>query len=423
MIVCVDEVRLRFGSDLLSIEGHAKGARVAFTVAAESAVDVRSCRSLDNIYFSLGTVHACSLSEMVAAVSTLSLGAKANHYLSQYLDEGAAPSFRCTALRDKQCAAPFSSLDVARAVGETFGRASGWPVSMKEYQCLVYVRVDADAETPQQAAISLGILVPHTKPTDRGVLHHSAMSLREPIAFLMVHLAAIQKGDVVLDPMVGGASTLLQVKDAIVDGVVAIGGDIDSAILPTACQNMQSGSEAPDTCGWDILNMDVGRLPMRSSSVDVIVCDMPFGKRCMTKKQLEGLYPRAISEMARVLREGCGRAVLLTSQSGLVRSAVDAYRRYWTVAQGEPITSLMLKHGGDWVHVFKIERSAVPFRYSRIRSLEVRGTRCYRCGAFDHSDIWACPNSRASDEQFGTFDYRPTRYQDAAEGERGHSEQ
>ena len=72
----------------------------------------------------------------------------------------------------------------------------------------------------------------------------------------------------------------------------------------------------------------------------------------------------------------------------------------------------MLKHGQDWVHVFVLRRSAAPYKYSRARALETLGTRCFRCGGFDHDDVRACQNVRVSDAEYGATDYRPGRYRD-----------
>uniref|UniRef100_A0A3P8PSC1 Ribosomal RNA large subunit methyltransferase K/L-like methyltransferase domain-containing protein n=1 Tax=Astatotilapia calliptera TaxID=8154 RepID=A0A3P8PSC1_ASTCA len=53
-------------------------------------------------------------------------------------------------------------------------------------------------------------------------------------------------------------------------------------------------------------------LPIRTSSVDIIITDMPFGKRMGSKKKNWDLYPLCLREMARVCRPGSGKAVLLT---------------------------------------------------------------------------------------------------------------
>ena len=54
------------------------------------------------------------------------------------------------------------------------------------------------------------------------------------------------------------------------------------------------------------------RMPLPRNSVDVLVCDMPFGKMFGSVEDNKVLYPRMLGEAAKVVKPG-GRAVLLTS--------------------------------------------------------------------------------------------------------------
>ncbi|XP_023234421.1 THUMP domain-containing protein 3-like [Centruroides sculpturatus] len=62
----------------------------------------------------------------------------------------------------------------------------------------------------------------------------------------------------------------------------------------------------------DIFQWDACSLPLRNSSVDVFVTDLPFGKRMGSKFDNRKLYPSLLNEMARVCKNKNGRAVLLT---------------------------------------------------------------------------------------------------------------
>ena len=55
-------------------------------------------------------------------------------------------------------------------------------------------------------------------------------------------------------------------------------------------------------------------LPVRAASVDVLLCDLPFGKMFGSVDGNRELYPKMLAEAARAVRPG-GRAVLLTSDS------------------------------------------------------------------------------------------------------------
>ena len=51
---------------------------------------------------------------------------------------------------------------------------------------------------------------------------------------------------------------------------------------------------------------------LRDNSVDVIISDLPFGKRSGSKADNRVLYPRTLNAMARLVKPATGRAVLLT---------------------------------------------------------------------------------------------------------------
>ena len=62
----------------------------------------------------------------------------------------------------------------------------------------------------------------------------------------------------------------------------------------------------------DVAQWDVTRIPMRNAMADVIISDLPFGKRLGSKIDNRVLYYKALIELARVTRLKSGRAVLLT---------------------------------------------------------------------------------------------------------------
>ena len=65
-------------------------------------------------------------------------------------------------------------------------------------------------------------------------------------------------------------------------------------------------------CSWDAL-----QLPLRAASVDLCVVDLPFGMACKVKGGIKSFYPRAVLQMARVLRPG-GRLVMLSPSRQLL---------------------------------------------------------------------------------------------------------
>jgi hypothetical protein len=63
--------------------------------------------------------------------------------------------------------------------------------------------------------------------------------------------------------------------------------------------------------------------------------DLPWGERELTRRACARLYPRLLREVARVLRPD-GRALLLTKELKLVRTALTTTRDHPLELDGEP---------------------------------------------------------------------------------------
>jgi hypothetical protein len=96
-------------------------------------------------------------------------------------------------------------------------------------------------------------------------------------------------------------------------------------------------------------------LPLRAGTVDVVVTDLPFGKRCWVS-WVHLFYPRVLYEMGRVTRAG-GRAVLLDAatnehkiRKALGRAPLDGM---WSC-----VGSIPINHGGFLCVVIVLMRKA-----------------------------------------------------------------
>lgn len=139
--------------------------------------------------------------------------------------------------------------------------------------------------------------------------------LRFNTAYCMVHVAAIREGDVVLDPMCGHG-TLLMEASCIASAAVLVGCDRCPDAVAQATQNMSIVGATRAS----IMQCLGQHLPLRNHSIDVIVCDMPFNHAHVLDTSIDAL----LTEWIRVLRPG-GRMVLLTKAEALVTSALDKW--------------------------------------------------------------------------------------------------
>ncbi|XP_019800209.1 tRNA (guanine(6)-N(2))-methyltransferase THUMP3 isoform X3 [Tursiops truncatus] len=106
-----------------------------------------------------------------------------------------------------------------------------------------------------------------------------------------------------------------------------------------------------DTIQWDICN-----LPLRTGSVDIIVTDMPFGKRMGSKKRNWNLYPACLREMSRVCRPGTGQAVLLTQDKKCFIKALSGMGHLW-----RKVHTVWVNIGGLHAAVYLLKRTPQTF--------------------------------------------------------------
>ncbi|XP_024537049.1 uncharacterized protein LOC112348537 isoform X6 [Selaginella moellendorffii] len=147
---------------------------------------------------------------------------------------------------------PFSSVDVAAALGESVYNLHNWPADMRCYNVEVFAWL-RDSEL----LVAIGLL--YGKPTEQVVdgrkaprpsrsdsqlyskrLYRKALvptSLRPSVAYALVQLGHIKCGDVVLDPMCGCGTIPLEAADCFRGQVLCLGGDISPSAVAAAGEN------------------------------------------------------------------------------------------------------------------------------------------------------------------------------------------
>ena len=274
------------------------------------------------------------------------------------------PSFRCSCVRDGQHA--FGSLDVAAAVGGGLHHSFGWSVDLRGFDVEVAILV-LQSQLVMGITLSTGGLLRHNRlpPEARPLMPCCDVGarLRCSSAWAMVALAQPKVGDVLLDPMAGVGTIPLEAA-ARWGGLLALGGDADLegveqmaanatrfelaarraaaealTTLPLAGGGLPTwhaaerryatppGGGGVGVCSWDVL-----QLPLRTGSVDLCVVDMPFGMACKVKGGIKQFYPRAVLQMARVLRPE-GRLVLLSPSRQLLMQVLQQQAHLWTDEQ------------------------------------------------------------------------------------------
>eukprot|EP00752_Nemacystus_decipiens_P012903 g11421.t1 len=234
--------------------------------------------------------------------------------------------FRFSVVRDGRH--PFGSVEASpRLGGAVWSVNPGWTVDLKQYDVEVVAVI-----LERSVVVGLALDGDRTKRCsngripreDKGFIETGTRisSLRPSTAYLMLCLAKPTAGDVVVDCMCG-VGTIPFLGASWFPDVFLFGGDVDDNAIDHLLRNSRAARQtasgtaraagAAAACAWD-----AQCLPLRDSSVDAMVVDMPFGKTCGTPRQNAKLYPLVMAEMARVLRPGSGRCVLLVAQPHLL---------------------------------------------------------------------------------------------------------
>ena len=175
------------------------------------------------------------------------------------------------------------------------------------------------------------------------------------MAYCLASMAEIRPGDTVLDPFCGHGTIAVE---AAVENPTAhiVAADIDPAMVTLTRANIEHSHQR----NISAMQCDAAYLPLRAGSVDVLVTDLPFGKKHGVQ-DINKLIANFIAECVRVVRIG-GRVVVMTyheaalakaiqhSQPDLDISAIHPLRLgklEASVFVMERVTSLRAKHEAD----------------------------------------------------------------------------
>ncbi|HVC32151.1 MAG TPA: methyltransferase, partial [Chloroflexota bacterium] len=174
-----------------------------------------------------------------------------------------------------------------------------------------------------------------------------AASLKPTVARAMALLSRPRPTDVVLDPLCG-AGTLLIERAAAAPFAALIGGDRDVSAVAKARANAAAAGLPIEVREWDAL-----ALPLADASVDVVLTNPPFGKKVeILDADPRSFYRRLLAELQRVLRPN-GRLVLVTSQVDAAQSALRALPSPAIVRRRVPV---LIR--GERATIFAIEKAA-----------------------------------------------------------------
>jgi tRNA (guanine6-N2)-methyltransferase len=224
----------------------------------------------------------------------------------------------------------FRRVDAGRAVGDALRDAL--PRSLHR------VEDDADLEFwlwlhESRALVGLR-LSDATMRHRRYKREHLPASLRPTVAAALGWLSAPDPHDVVVDPLCG-AGTIVIERGLLGPAGRLIGGDVRPQAVEMARRNGQSAGVRAEWRVWD-----ARALPLDDASVTAIITNLPFGHKVGTPAENAVLYPTLARELARVTASG-GRCVALAGDVRSWRRALhetgwQVQRQLHVIVLGQP---------------------------------------------------------------------------------------
>ncbi|XP_053973565.1 tRNA (guanine(6)-N2)-methyltransferase THUMP3-like [Hylaeus volcanicus] len=213
----------------------------------------------------------------------------------------------------------FESGDVARTIGGELQDKYLWLVDLSTYYLEIVCKLI-------NSELITHLRVTHESKHRRNIMCFGPTTLRATVCYNLLRLAQPRPGDIIIDPMCGGGS--IPIEAALVyPQAYIIAGDNHPKAVVRAKSNIDASATK---CKIDMMNWSVSQLPFKDSYVDIVVTDMPFGKRSGRMVDNRILYKQFLIELGRILKLSTGRSVLLTydrrSCNMALQMAGDLYR-------------------------------------------------------------------------------------------------
>uniref|UniRef100_A0A8C9WNQ8 THUMP domain containing 3 n=1 Tax=Scleropages formosus TaxID=113540 RepID=A0A8C9WNQ8_SCLFO len=246
----------------------------------------------------------------------------------------------------------FTSNEAARDFGGAVQEFFQWKADMTKFDVEVLLNIHNNE-------VVIGVALTEESLHRRNISHFGPTTLRSTLAYGMLRLCKPQVSDVIIDPMCGTGAIPLEGALEWKHSYYLAGDNNDQAVNRTVNNVAHIHRKRQEKgCGpWglpiDTVQWNLCRLPLKTASVDIIITDMPFGKRMGSKKRNWDLYPSCLREMARVCRPGTGKAVLLTQDKKCFAKALSRMGGLWRKSH-----TVWVNIGGLHAGVYLLKRVA-----------------------------------------------------------------
>ncbi|XP_068035913.1 THUMP domain-containing protein 2 isoform X3 [Anomalospiza imberbis] len=199
-------------------------------------------------------------------------------------------SFRVSCRCSGAIARILTSQEVGRAIGTALVKQCGWRADLRDPDLEIFVHLN-DIHSV------VGIPLFRLPLANREYIRTAG--LRSTVAWAMASLAEIRAGALVLDPMCGLGTILLEAAKEWPEACYW-GADISDSQLEGADGNIRTAGFMDKI---ELLKASVKALPLPSESFDSVISDIPFGKKFKTTSDAQ-LLPDILQEMERTALQG-----------------------------------------------------------------------------------------------------------------------
>ncbi|XP_033734319.1 THUMP domain-containing protein 2-like [Pecten maximus] len=277
--------------------------RAFVQVVRHSCLDgVKTVKDVGNIILSKDLWTSSDLIDLVAKIHSPEGNASSPESKKRRIEEEKPPvTFRISCKCAGRIGRRIQSQVLSRYIGCGLQRLVNWKVNLRNPSIEICVHMNDDR-------LTVGIPLQSIPVSKRSYIRH--FGLRGTIAWIMSDLLDIQPCDVVLDPMCGKATLLVEACHNFM-AASYLGMDINKDQLSKAAENLL-WSRLYGNIG--LVQGDARCMPLASGSIDKVLCDAPFGQNFHPDcENILEFYKKSLMEISRVLKPG-GRLVLLTSQ-------------------------------------------------------------------------------------------------------------
>ena len=216
-----------------------------------------------------------------------------------------------------------SDSSVFAALIDQLCRDTGLPYDDENGDLLLRVRPSALTEDGWEVLIRL---TPRPLATRPWRVHNMPGALNATIAAAMIEMTNPRPTDRFLN-MMCGSGTLLVERLLRCPATLAVGCDIDANALVGTRQNLEAAKVADKVllCAWDATE-----LPFVANSFNVICADLPWGQLVGTRADNTALYPKMLTEAARLAMPSA-HLILLTHEIALLERILPSFVNVWEV--------------------------------------------------------------------------------------------